>query len=849
MNHGAFRSGLLAAAAVIGAISAAPALAQGSSGEEAASVNDIIVTARRIEERLQDVPISITVLSQGDIANRNITTATELATYTPSLSTNQRFGPDKASFAIRGFSQIDTTSPTVGVYFADVVALRANAGTTSGNGAGPGQFFDLQNVQVLKGPQGTLFGRNTTGGAILLVPQKPKDKFEGYVEGSVGNYDLWRVQAVINAPLSDTIRARIGIDRQKREGYMRNQSPVGPKDFADSNYFALRASLVADLTPDIENYTVGRYSRSNTHGMKMKLMACNNNTNSAATPPVAGVPPLADSYRQFVSAPISIPSRSGRALQYAQPACDQLARQNARGDGFYDIENDVPNPFNLLKEWQVINTTTWKASDSLTIKNIVSYGDFREQFWLSIGGERLLIASGPNAGKSFPATIIRNAPGEYGAAQKTFTEELQFQGNSADNKLIWQAGGYLELSNPIGNGNTTLSEGGLACIDSQKFQCEALAGGAALGLIKNSAKFRNIGIYGQATYNFSDQFAITGGLRYTMDRTEGQGGRLTITFPTPNNPQGVCANPRIRPGQIHMDFDSCVSKGFVSKSSKPTWLIDLEYKPIPDMLLYVKYARGYRQGAVNASNIGLETWLPEKIDNYELGAKASFNSGSLRGYFNVAGFWNELKDQQLSVTVIGCTVATCGFNSGIPGARVIVNAGASRVAGIEVDASVTAWDSLKLDLGYAYLDTILKEFVPRPLPADSPFQPPAPIATGVDLPFSPKHRITATLTYTLPLDKSIGEISFGGTFVHTTTQIADYQSPFGLMPASNLLNLNVNWNNVGGLPVDLAAFVTNVTKAEFPVNVANNWSGNGFEAVVTNVPRMWGFRLKYRFGD
>ena len=235
--------------------------------------------------------------------------------------------------------------------------------------------------------------------------------------------------------------------------------------------------------------------------------------------------------------------------------------------------------------------------------------------------------------------------------------------------------------------------------------------------------------------------------------------------------------------------------------------------------------------------------MPEKIDSYELGAKASFNSGSLRGYFNVAGFWNELKDQQLSVTVIGKP------GSGIPGARVIVNAGASRVAGIEVDASVTAWNSLKLDLGYAYLDTILKEFTPRALPDDSPFLPPPPIATGVNLPFSPKHRITATLTYTLPLDKSIGEISLGGTFVHTSTQIADFQSPFGLMPASDLLNLNVNWNNVGGLPVDLAAFVTNVTNAEFPVNVANNWSSNGFEAVVTNVPRMWGFRLKYRFGE
>ena len=175
-------------------------MAQDESASDNEAAGDIIVTARRVEERLQDVPISITVLNQGggtEPQHHHRDRARDLhAVALDQSAVRTRQGLVRG---IRGFSQIDTTSPTVGVYFADVVALRANAGTTSGNGAGPGQFFDLQNVQVLKGPQGTLFGRNTTGGAILLVPQRPKDKFEGYVEGSVGNYDLWRVQAVINA--------------------------------------------------------------------------------------------------------------------------------------------------------------------------------------------------------------------------------------------------------------------------------------------------------------------------------------------------------------------------------------------------------------------------------------------------------------------------------------------------------------------------------------------------------------------------------------------------------------------------------------------------------------------------
>ena len=166
-----------------------PALAQESGGEGA---GDIVVTARRVEERLQDVPISMTVLNQEQVANRNIVSGNDLATYTPSLSANSRFGAETAAFAIRGFTQENFTSPSVGTYFADVIGPRANGGTAGGNGAGVGQFFDLQNVQVLKGPQGTLFGRNTTGGAVLIVPQKPTDEFGGYLEGSVGNFNMYR---------------------------------------------------------------------------------------------------------------------------------------------------------------------------------------------------------------------------------------------------------------------------------------------------------------------------------------------------------------------------------------------------------------------------------------------------------------------------------------------------------------------------------------------------------------------------------------------------------------------------------------------------------------------------------
>jgi iron complex outermembrane recepter protein len=781
----------------------------------------IVVTARRVEERLQDVPISITYYNQEQIDNRNITTATELANYTPSLTSNNRFGPDKASFVIRGFSMLETTAPTVGVYFGDVVSLRATAGTASGNGAGPGNFFDLQNVQVLKGPQGTLFGRNTTGGAIILVPKKPTDRLEGYVEGSIGNYDMRRVQAVLNVPLAETFKVRLGVDRQKRDGYLRNQSGIGPKDFGDSDYISLRLSVLAELTPDLENYLIARYSRSDTNGHMFRLVGCNRGERPVEEP------------------------LTGRAPFFAPLACAQVDRQNARGDGFYDVENIVPNPLNVLAEWQIANTTTWTATDNLTVKNIVSYGEFRERFHQNIGGENLVAIPG----KPFASTLVRNLPGRYAAAQSTFTEELQFIGDHLDGNLTWQAGAYFEQSKPLAGGNTTFSQGALFCTDVTQLQCEnGFPGGlgvalGSLGLVQNLVEVRNIGFYAQGTYEFSPQFAVTAGIRYTIDRTIGQGGRVTTRFPVANMPVGSCANPALAHVGMTLDPRDCFSEPFVPTSQDPTWVIDLQYTPIPDIMLYAKWARGYRQGGVNPSNIGLETWDPEKIDTYEVGAKASFR-GAVSGYFNIAAFYNDLTNQQLQAIAVGKP------ESGIPGARIIVNAGKSRVYGVEVESSISPFEGLKLDVGYAYLNTRLQDFTPPVLAPDSPFATVNPAVTGGPLPLSPKHRVTATATYTLPLDESIGDISIGATYVHTGKQVANDTIParFGIMPASDLVNLNLDWKSVAGSSFDVAAFVTNLTKEEFPVNAAGNFSSNGYESWVTNVPRMYGVRLKYRFG-
>jgi iron complex outermembrane receptor protein len=819
-----------------------PALAQ--QAPEGASANDIVVTARRYEERLQDVPISITVYNQQQLANRNIVTPADLATYTPSLTVNGRYGPEKSSFVIRGFVQEPSTSPSVGVYFADVVAPRAQRSTTSGNGAVAGQLFDLQNVQVLKGPQGTLFGRNTTGGAVLFVPQKPTDRLEGYVEASAGDYNMWRGQGVLNVPLSDTFKVRLGVDRNHRDGYMKNHSGLGPDDFNDLDYFAARAGIVANLTPDLENYMLATYTHSFTSGFAPRIGLCLTN----------GIVP-------------GFTLSAGQA-RTAGAACAQIARQNARGDGPLDVEIGDANAFLDIEQWQVINTTTWHASDTLTIKNIISYAEFRENSDFNLNGDNFFITNPPPPGVAasfigtrFVQTQLGPQPGVDNASQSGFTEELQFQGRTSDNRFVWQAGGYLEVSDPLG-WSSGYNPGFATCTNLAALQCiTPFAGVGSITLLRTKTYWNNKALYAQASYNVTDQLSFTAGIRYTWDEVRGVGEsrRLFLATTSAGATRLACNDTRItadasNPLNCHREYPE--------KSDRPTWLIDVDYKPIPDVLLYAKWARGYRQGGVNLTNVGIETWNPEKVDTYEIGAKTSFRSGQVSGYFNLAAFYNDFTDQQLVATLIAKP------GTGLPGAAAIINAGKSKIQGIELEGSLTAFEALRFDFGYTYLDTELKSFTSPDL-TNTPFQSVTPSALpGQPLALSPEHRLTATLTYTLPLDERTGKVSIGATYTYTSSQYATRADDFitlangtavptttvfgynpGLLPATNLLNLNVNWNDVMGMPVDAAFFMTNVTNEIYPVNVGSGLGSAGFENFIYGAPRMWGFRLRYKFGQ
>jgi iron complex outermembrane receptor protein len=843
-------SGLLLGASIVSMAMTTPLFAQDTSAQDASAENpgDIIVTARRTEERLQDVPISISVFNQKQLENRNIVNANDLATYTPSLSANTNFGSDNTTFAIRGFAQDTGTAPSVGTYFGDVVVPRgASNGQPVGDGASAGDFFDLQNVQVLKGPQGTLFGRNTTGGSVVFVPQKPTDTLEGYVQGWLGDYNLRRVQAVINIPLADTFKVRLGVDRMKRDGYLRNISGIGPDRFGNTDYWAARVSVVADLTPDLENYIIASYGDSRNNGQIGKLVAAD-------------------------------PTQGGGL--FGPFAAAQLARQ---GNNFYNIENAIPGAGITTKQWQVINTTTWKASDTLTVKNIASYAEIKQSGANPIFGARWPVPT-PSGVYDIDFQTSVSPPNMDTAHESTFTDEFRLVGNSE--RFNWQAGAYLEVVRPLSevgsqspgfaNCNSVGSFGGdfncsdplrslaaAGAIASPESPLYGLPYAVALGYIPSIANinrtvgetsFHDVGLYAQGTYKLSDQFKVTAGFRYTWDH-ERINTTQTVYQLAPPPDYGVisshCSNPLA---------DATCTTNFYTKSSAPTWLIDFDYTPSRNILVYAKYARGYRAatiaptipeaGTIDDPDTSLNYIRPEKVDAYEVGLKSSFG-GALRGTFNIAGFYNKFNNQQLQVGFIPYDPSLYPQNAAP------VNAGKSKIYGIEVEASLNPFTGLNLNVGYTYLRTRIDEVLA--VPANPAYITQPAFTVGDPEVLSPRNKLSVGATYTLPTPESVGKISIGGLLTYRSSMITNYIdrtnpnptiAAFSKLPSLTLLNANVNWDGVAGMPVDLGVFITNLTNKKYYTFAAGLGSEQlGFETAAVGEPRMFGVSLKYHFGS
>ena len=469
-----------------------------------------------------------------------------------------------------------------------------------------------------------------------------------------------------------------------------------------------------------------------------------------------------------------------------------------------------------------------------------------------VGPGRSLVPLPTGALAGTPIGFVQafGAPSGYhqAADQYTASEELQFQGRTGDGKFIWQAGIYGELSGPLGV--VVAPSGSLVnCTNAATFQCTDPLRNVFLSVTPpafqsfvpaigtaqeqaNTIKYRNLGIYAQATYSLTDKLKLTGGIRYTDDKTRSTGTGINYLFLQDNVPTPVCTNS-------NTVLENGCSITLQQKSAKPTWLISADYKPNNDVLLYAKYARGYRQGSVAVSSaINYQTFAPESVDSYEAGTKLSFH-GAVRGYFNVAAFYNKLSNQQLEALftpIVGRTEAG------------IVNAGKSRVYGIEVDSAVSLFRGLNINGSYAYLNARLQSIAPTACDPLEYVLCQVTTVAGQDLAQSPRHKFSIGGSYQLPFDGSVGQVTAGAVFSYQTSQL--FGAAAGIdqkQPGYGLLNLNLNWDNVAEHPVDLSVFATNALNKKYRNFIFGILNSANIEVTHYGEPRMIGVKLRYRF--
>ncbi|ARS27253.1 TonB-dependent receptor [Sphingomonas sp. KC8] len=369
----------------------APAHAAAAAADES-GLGDIVVTARRREESLQEVPVAISAISAAALEEKGVRSVEDLRQAVPGLNiSGQR--RDEAGFYLRGqgpgiFNVGQRNFSSVATYFAEVPI----------EVAGPGTFFDLSSVQVLKGPQGTLFGRNTTGGAVLFEPQRPTFDIEGYAKVSIGNYAAREVEAVLNIPMiADVLSIRLAGNVAERDGY--TQSIITGQKLDARDYRAYRVSVLFTPFAGLENLTIVDGRDKDQDGTSAILRQYN-----PASPLAATFAPL-------------------------------MAQQNAIGIRKTLIPELI---FERQRTVGVTNKTSWEISNDITLKNIVSFRRSRG-----------------NRGSDYDGTPvetfqIENAPigrkWQYG--QEQFTEEFQIQGKIPAAGLDYIVGYYHELSKP-----------------------------------------------------------------------------------------------------------------------------------------------------------------------------------------------------------------------------------------------------------------------------------------------------------------------------------------------------------------------------------------------------------------
>lgn len=788
----------------------------GDTEAEANSTDDgvIVVTARRRAEDIQDVPVSVTAFSQDSLTSKGILNAYDLGTAVPSLGVTTAGSRSNAQYSLRGQRTNETqilTDPPVGLYFAEV-----NQPRTIGFGTA---FYDLANIQVLKGVQGTLFGRNNTGGAILVEPARPTKDFGASVTGQVGNYDLRDIEAMINVPLGDVAAFRVAGKYRKRDGFIIDQS--NGRDYSNENYHTFRASLLLEPSDSLTNLTIFDYLNSDDHStgvigdfsQNTGALGAYSLINAAyagafgGTPNTPGntIPNIPSVFGSFAGLAVYSPVSNVAG----QIAAQQTIRNSSNPYRFLGTAIGSGGPFDYplvpgggfsyerTKNWGITNKTTLDIGGA-TLKNIFGYRTIKFDQVTDLGG--------------IPAPLINT--NQYKDIEE-ISEELQLQGNALSDKLQYTAGLYYFVEKGD-DGSTSLQFPELVtAFDPRPSSATA---SARLSGTRGRGTATSYAAYGAFSYALSDQFKFSAGLRYTHDKREvhpapvGAPNLTRCTFDTTGTTLTIAA-----------DCSVAASKSWNALTYDAT----LQWEPSDGTNAYASFRKGYRAGGFSlraTDNASIAPFEPETVYEYELGLKNKFNAGGGILTTSAALFYQDYRNvqvQDLSINNRGLVVT------------VISNVNKQRILGGEMEANLRV-GNFDAGFNYSYVDVKVLETKPSL----------ANVFPQVGL---PKHQVNANLGWHFPIGSGKGDLVASGTLSFKSAQFLDDKDIGAKERAYTLVNARLSWDEILGSNFNAALFVQNLTKTFYRVGVVGIVAETGIGASAYGAPRMYGLSLGYKF--
>jgi iron complex outermembrane recepter protein len=843
---------MLATGIALGALMSAPAFAQSAKpAAEAANPDDIIVTARRTDEKLQDVPVAVVAFGSQALAERRIGSEADLQVATPGLTVRSTTSSNQLNYAVRGQSvdSFSYSAPSVVAYFNNVPV----GGTTAT------AFFDLESIQVLKGPQGTLFGRNATGGAVLYGAQKPTADFGGYLKAGFGNFSNREAEGAINIPITDGVAIRLSGKTQTRDGYQNDL--VHNIKSGSLDYKVGRVSLlIKPQGSGFENVFVYQHGEYGGNSASLKVQNVNqvgqtyiNPGTGLATPlnpnPLFGY--IAGGYQPGVG--LNNASQAVKNFLGVNPATGVGAKFNGINDfiagysngklGFYDVAPTQDGAHQAKQDF-VSNTTSLSIGDNATIKNIFGYNKVFSVDNTDLTGSpfaQLVIGAYPNNSGAFPAYGPGGYNLGYSYGTKQWSDELQISGTALDGKLKYVAG--LFISNQKDYTRIPFSMlGDISNCPAAPGSVPGLAIICGTGFFQAGYDFlqedKSKAAYAQVSYAVTPQLNFTGGIRITKDD-------INITYPDKTVPFGLNAAYTV-PGS--------------KSASKPSWSVGFDYKPTDNLMVYFTHRGSWRTGGYNGTApgiavsstdngcpaglggafgpapnglLGASGCIPEQFQaettyDFELGAKFGGRLGDMPTVLNIAIYNQEISNVQRSPYI--------GLSA------VAVNVPHARVQGLELDGSIRPAPWLQIGGAFTYTNAKYTKNVAVFQGQNFYFGPYAD---------TPKYIGSAYFRAATDLPGDKGELALRGEFYSQSSffysNLANTTAPGTQLGGYGLLNARVEWNKIFGSEVHAAAYINNITNKQYYVGGISLSSVEGSNAALTGTPRMFGFELGVKF--